>query len=108
MVSGVAERVLYRDIVPYDVPSSLAALHGPGSGLLELPITVHWGPRRVFDLDRPGLRRAAYRAIVREGTGDDQEALLNRDLLKQVWDELILPERCRQLWEQTFPELAAE
>lgn len=103
----MAERVLYRDTVPYDVPSSLAALRGPAAGILELPITVHWGPRRTFDLDRQGLRQAAYRAIVREGTTADQEALLNADLLRQMWDELILPERCRQLWEQTFPELAA-
>ncbi len=99
-------KVLYRDVVPYDVPSSLDALRGPADGLLELPVTVHWGPRRVFDLDRPGLRRAAYRAIVREGTTADQEALLNADLLRQAWAELILPERCRALWETTFPELA--
>lgn len=102
----MAERVLYRDIVPYEVPSSFDALRGPATGMLELPITVHWGPRRVFDLDRLGLRRAAYRAIVREGTAADQEALLNAGLLKQVWPELVLPERCRTLWETTFPELA--
>lgn len=102
----MAERMLYRDIVPYEVPSSLDALHGPAGGMLELPITVHWGPRRVFDLDRPGLRRAAYRAIVREGTRADQEALLNADLLKRVWPDLVLPERCRTLWETAFPELA--
>lgn len=102
----MAERVLYRDIVPYEVPSSLDALHGPATGMLELPITVHWGPRRVFDLDRPGLRRAAYRAIVREGTAADHEDLLNPGLLKQVWPDLVLPERCRTLWETAFPELA--
>jgi len=99
-------RVLYRDVVPYDTPTSLAALHGPASGPVELPVTVHWGPRRVFDLDDPGLRSAAYRAIVREGTPADQEALLNADLLRELWGELILPDRCRQLWETRFPELA--
>lgn len=104
----MADRVLYKDIVPYDVPSSLDALRGPAAGLLELPITVHWGPRRVFDLDRPGLRHAAYRAIVREGTPADQEALLNAELLKRAWAELILPERCCTLWETKFPELAAQ
>lgn len=107
VVSGVAERVLYQDIVPYEVPTSLDALHGPAAGVLELPVTVHWGSRRVFDLDRPSLRRAAYRAIVREGTTADQEALLNAHLLGEVWRELILPERCRRLWEETFPELAS-
>ena len=101
----MTERVLYRDIVPYEVPASISALHGPATGMLELPITVHWGPQRLFDLDRPGLRRAAYRAIVREGTTADQEALLNAGLLTQVWPDLLLPERCRTLWETTFSEL---
>lgn len=98
-------RVLYKDIVPYETPSSLSALRGPASGLLELPITVHWGPRRVVDLDQPAQLRAAYRAIVREGTAEDQEALLNESLLRQVWPTLTLPDRCRQLWEQRFPDL---
>lgn len=100
-------RVLYRDVVPYDTPTSLEALHGPASGQVELPITVHWGPRRVFDLDDPGLRLSAYQAIVREGTPADQEALLNAGLLREVWAELILPERCKRLWETRFPDLAA-
>lgn len=107
VVSAVVERVLYQDLVPYDVPSSLSALRGPAAGALELPITVHWGPRRVFDLSRPGLLRAAYRAIVREGSSADQEALLNAGVLRRVWGELLLPERCRLLWEESFPELAS-
>jgi hypothetical protein len=99
-------KVLYRDIVPYETPSSLDALHGPASGLLEVPVTVHWGPRRVFDLDEPASLRAAYRAIVREGTPDVQEALLNAELLRATWGELVLPERCRRTWEDRFPVLA--
>lgn len=66
------------------------------------------GPRWVSDLDRPGLRRAAYRAIVREGASEVQEELLNADLLRGVWPDLVLPDRCRQLWESRFPELAAQ
>ena len=92
-------------MVPYSVPSSLDALHGPSTGVLELPITVHWGPRKGFDLEHPGLLRAAYRAVVREGTVADQEALLNAELLRRVWPELVLPERCRELWESVFPDL---
>ncbi len=100
------QKVLYRDIVPYHAPSSLEALRGPASGLLELPVTVYWGPGPVFDLDEVGQRRMAYRAIVRDGTPEVQEALLNADLLRAVWPELVLPERCRQLWEDRFPVLA--
>ncbi|WP_157575132.1 transcriptional regulator [Jiangella muralis] len=98
---------MYKDIVPYETPSSLPALRGPGSGVLELPITVHWGPQRVVDLGQPAQLRAAYRAIVREGTAEDQEVLLNESLLRGVWPDLVLPDRCRELWEQRFPDLAA-
>ena len=103
----MAEKVLFRDIVPYEVPSSLDALRGPATGSIELPITVHWGPRRTFDLNDEGQRRAAYRAIVREGTPDVQERLLNDGLLRREWAQLVLPERCRATWEAAFPELAA-
>lgn len=101
----MAGRVLYRDIVPYETPATLDALAGPATGALELPVTVHWGPRRVFDLNDPALRRAAYRAIVREGTPEVQELLLNAGVLRDLWSDLILPERCRAVWEERFPEL---
>lgn len=103
----MAGKVLYRDIVPYETPSSLSALRGPATGMLELPITVHWGPPRAFDLADTGQWRMAYRALVREGTPEVQEALLNETLLRAEWPELILPERCQALWEQRFPDLAA-
>ncbi len=99
-------RVLYQDTVPYDTPVTLGDLHGPASGPLELPITVHWGPRHVFDLNDLGQRRAAYRAIVREGTPDVQAELLNTGLLRELWPDLVLPDRCRALWEERFPILA--
>jgi len=103
----MTDKVLFRDIVPYEVPSSLAALHGPSSGLIELPITVHWGPRRRYDLDDGQQATFAYQQIVREGTPAIQEALLNQRLLRHVWHKLVLPERCRATWRAVFPELAA-
>lgn len=101
------ERDLFRDTIPYDMPSSLAALRGSATGPIELPLTVYWGPGPVFDLDRVGDRNAAYRAIVREGTAAVQEALLNEELLRRTWKDLILPDRCRAAWEAAFPELGA-
>jgi len=106
VVRTMANRVLYKDIVPYDTPSSLDALRGPATGTLEVPITVHWGPRRRFDLDDPRDVHAVYRALVREGTTAVQEELLNQDVLRRLWAELMLPERCRRVWEERFPELA--
>ena len=100
-------RVLYKDTVPYDTPRSLAALRGPASGVLHVPLSVHWGPRRAFDLDDPRDIHAAYRAIVREATTAVQEELLNAEVLRRLWPELMLPQRCRLTWEERFPELAA-
>ena len=99
-------RTLYRDTIPYDVPSSLAALRGPSGGLIELPITVFWGPDRVFDLNSAGDRLCAYQALVREGTPDVQEGFLNEGLLRREWGKLMLPDRCRAAWEAVFPDLA--
>lgn len=100
-------RVLYKDTIPYDTPTSLDALRGPATGILEVPVTVHWGPRRTFDLDDPRDVHAAYRAIIREGTTTVQEELLNAEVLSRLWPELMLPERCRRTWEERFPDLAS-
>ena len=102
-----ARRVLFKDIVPYDTPTSLDALRGPATGVIDLPVTVYWGPRQRFDLDNPADVETAYQALVREGTTTDQEALLNQTLLRGLWSELRLPERCRRTWEDRFPDLAA-
>jgi hypothetical protein len=100
-------RVLYRDVIPYETPSSLNALTGPAQGVLTLPVTVHWGPDARADLSTPDGVEKAYENLVREGTAQQQEALLNADLLRSVWRQLRLPTRCRDLWQERFPELAA-
>lgn len=102
---AVAEKVLFKDVVPYDTPPSLGALKGRASGVVELPLTIYWGPPRRYDLSDAHDLRSAYQAIVREGTPDVQEAHLNEALLRQVWPDLILPERCRRIWERRFPDL---
>lgn len=99
--------VLFQDIVPYDIPSSLQALTGPASGVLTLPLHIWWGSEPIFDLANHSDLLVAYRSIVREGRTVDQEQLLNPRLLVAVWPELRLPLRCRQSWEEAFPELTA-
>lgn len=97
--------VLYQDVIPYETPSSLDALRGPVGGVVILPRTVYWGPDPTADLDtRSGLHKA-YRNLIREGTREVQEALLNKVLLRQVWPDLALPQRCRAQWESLFPDL---
>ncbi len=99
-------RVLLQDILPYDLPPSLGSLRGPAIGMLSLPTWVHWGPQREADMSEDADVVAAYQAIVREGSSEVQEALLNRVVLVRVWDELRLPLRCRDLWENRFDVLA--
>ena len=98
-------RVFFRDIKPYDVPSTLTELGGPAGGLLELPHSVYWGPERKVDLDTASGIRKAYQAVLREGTVEEQAAILNRDVLLHEWAELALPDRVRVMWESRFPEL---
>jgi len=101
----VADHVRYHEVVPYATPRSLDALRGPAEGVLALPRSVYWGPDPSADLaTRSGLHKA-YRNLIREGSSDLQEALLNAALLRQVWPELALPHRCRALWESRFPDL---
>jgi len=107
-VPRTSDRVRYADTVPYETPASLAALRGPGSGYLELPLAIYWGPHRAFDLDDRGERHAAYRAIIRVGSSAEQARLLHRGLLLDEWDALILPDRCRALWETAHAELRTE
>lgn len=106
-VAARAGRVLFEDVKPYDAPARLADLGGPVTGVLELPLSVYWGPETVFDLADTDDVRSAYQAIVRDGRVVDQVALLACDVLVAVWSGLRLPVRARALWEGRFPELAA-
>jgi len=99
------ERAQFRDLVPYEIPSSWSALSGPTSGVIELPISIHWGPQAHYDLSIHNELVFAYQQVVREGTSLDQEALLDASHLTLVWHDLMLPARCRALWEEKFPAL---
>jgi hypothetical protein len=103
----VTKKILFKDVVPYDTPSSLDALNGPASGEIELPLAIYWGPRRRYALSDDRDLRSAYQALVRDGTTQAQEDMLNEVLLLRVWSALVLPERCRRIWEDRFPNLRA-
>ncbi len=99
-------RVYFRDVKPYAIVDDLDQLHGPVGGVVELSHSVFWAPGGpLVDLDEPGGRGLAYRAVLSEGTVEDLEQVLNREQLVAVWPELMLPRRVRQLWESRFPEL---
>ncbi|MBB2925544.1 transcriptional regulator [Cellulomonas cellasea] len=101
-----AARVYFRDVKPYETPTSLADLAGPPGGVVELPHAVFWAPGGGrIDLDESGGLAMAYQAVIGEGTATDQVRVLNRDRLREAWPELMLPRRARELWEDRFPEL---
>lgn len=99
-------RVFFRDIKPYAIVDDLNQLRGPAGGVVELSHSVLWSPGDPsVDLDEPGGRGLAYRAVLAEGTVEDLVQILNRDQLIAVWPELLLPHRVREMWETRFVEL---
>ncbi len=89
------------------VTASLADLHGPTHGTVELPIWLFWDPDRAFDLDEPGMLPWMYRVVLREAGSTEDLAYLNGDLLIGLWPALHLPKGVRQAWEDQHPELRA-
>jgi hypothetical protein len=70
---------------PPDQPGSAGAAGGPDrptSGVVELPITIDWGPRRRYDLDTDADRRIVYERVLREA-GDAEEVGLTSTV--QSW-----------------------
>lgn len=99
-------RVFLRDVKPYAIVEDLDQLNGPAGGVVELSHSVRWAPGGPYvDLDEPGGRALAYRAVLAEGTVEDLERILNRDQLVEAWPGLLLPRRVREMWQARFAEL---
>jgi len=86
---------------------ALDDLDGPGSGVLELPVSICWSlasPR--FDLSDRNQVRSAYKYVM-DAARQPAHLIpyLNAALLKDVWDDLGLPRRKRAAWEALNPEL---
>ena len=50
------------------VAGDLTELHGPVSGLVELPLWLFWCPDRTFNLDDPAMLRWMYQTVLREAS----------------------------------------
>jgi hypothetical protein len=100
------EKLVYANAIEYEIPASLSDLAGPGSGVIDLPRTLYWGPEETVDLGDSVDVQRMYQAVVRTGTAAEQTEWLNRDILIAAWPNLVLPTRCIDLWESSFPELA--
>ncbi len=91
------------------VAASLADLHGPAEGTVELPIWLFWSsPDHTFDLGDQDMRVWLYQTVLREaGRLEDVTAYLNGDMLVALWPDLYLPKGVRQAWEEQHPALRA-
>ena len=91
------------------VAASLADLHGPAEGTVELPIWLYWSsPDHTFDLGDQDMRRWLYQTVLREaGSLEDLTAYLDGDTLIALWPDLYLPKGVRQAWEEQHPALRA-
>jgi hypothetical protein len=91
------------------VATSLADLHGPTDGTVELPLWLFWSlPDRTFDLSDPEMRQWLYEIVLREASRlEDLAAYLDHDTLIALWPRLYLSESVRQAWEERHPVLRA-
>lgn len=88
------------------VAPSLADLHGPVTGIVELPNRLFWQPDRHVDLDAPGLLSWMYETVLREAaTVDELRAWLHGPTLVRLWPDLYVPAGVRQAWAERHPAL---
>jgi len=88
------------------VPDSLDDLKGPGSGVVELPITLFWSRLdRKFNLDDRYQAIDMYLAVLDRGTVDELASYLNGKLLVELWPDLHLTRAKRLPWQARFAEL---
>lgn len=91
---------------PVVVPDSLDDLQGPGSGVLELPITLFWSrPDRTFNLADRYQAIDLYLAVLDRGSVDELATYLNGRLLVELWPDLRLTRAKRLPWQARFAEL---
>ncbi len=107
-VRAVMPGTRYRPVPgrrPVLVAASLADLHGPEHGQVELPLWLFWYPDRTFDLDEPGMLPWLYQIVLREARRPEDLGYLNGGRLATVWPDLQLPSDVRQAWEEQHPVL---
>jgi len=89
------------------VARNLADLHGPVSGVVELPLYLFWSsPDRTFDLADPVMRGLMYEKVLCEARSfDDLATYLDGLTLAAIWPQLLLPRDVRHVWELRHPAL---
>jgi hypothetical protein len=74
--------------------------------MVELLVTIDWGPRCSSDLGEDPDRRVVYERVLREAASTVEVCrYVNGRALLDVWGHLWLPRRLRSNWEERLPEL---
>lgn len=88
------------------VAPTLDELHGPTTGVVELPNRLLWRPDRTVDLDDAWSREWMYALVLREATRlADLRDWIDGATLRQLWPDLNLPRGVRRAWEDRHPIL---
>ena len=89
---------LMDDVFPY--------VH-PTTGVVELPVRLDWSEQGHYDLTDARQRNLMYDRVIRESMRiEDLRVSLHGPTLSQVWRQLWLPRKVRELWESRFQSLA--
>ncbi|HKD97756.1 MAG TPA: hypothetical protein VKB69_09155 [Micromonosporaceae bacterium] len=88
------------------VAPDLAALGGPVSGVVELPVRLFWQPDRRINIDTPGVLGWMYETVLREAASvAELRDWLDGETLVRLWPDLFLPRGVRAAWEDRHPRL---
>jgi hypothetical protein len=101
-------RHLSRPGRPALVIGDLDELHGPTTGVVELPHRMVWLPPedRRFDLGDPYDLTRVYEIVLREAVRfDELRDWLDAGTLRRLWPQLFLPRGVRLAWEERHPLL---
>ena len=105
-VYGPEDRHTIADSLVYLVPNALDDLKGPVAGVVELPIHLDWGPDRRYDVADDASCAMLYQLTLQNsGSIDEMASIVNGGRLVGLWPSMRLADRCRQLWETSFPRL---
>ena len=89
---GVVTRpvALPEDVADPDMPKA--------SGVVELPLHIHWWEPFSYDLDNPPHRQELYRHVLTDGTPDDVRRYIDIPKLVEMWDYIMLPSHVEYVW----------
>ncbi|WP_284984388.1 hypothetical protein [Arthrobacter sp. efr-133-TYG-118] len=107
--TDVPARHTLPDSLVYVVPRALEELRGPAAGVVELPIHLDWGPDTRYRVEDHDSCSTLYQLTLQNsGSTEEISRIVNADRLTALWPSLRLAPRCRQEWENAFPQLPTQ